>query len=210
MKRMASLPNCRRRGNVCLSLPTFNYRRDTLHWWSVGRSCLSQMIPSVTNVAVTLPSAFLPVVSAAEWSGLLRPTRSRGLLTDLTALLGREPRGARWTALESAASPERDRGEVVRRSSGLGPLDDGLERVVRGLVHVAPAGRLIAHAADSTAPRSAAQPGRGAKLDHYRRLLGLVDLGFALLEADFAVAFLWQECRVLTYRQLSSCRFRRR
>ena len=30
MKMTASLPNCRRRGNVCLSLPTFNYRRDTL------------------------------------------------------------------------------------------------------------------------------------------------------------------------------------
>ena len=27
---MAPLPNCRRRGNVCLSLPTFNYWRDTL------------------------------------------------------------------------------------------------------------------------------------------------------------------------------------
>ena len=24
------MPNCRRRGNVCLSLPTFYYRRDTL------------------------------------------------------------------------------------------------------------------------------------------------------------------------------------
>ena len=26
------MPNCRRRGNVCLSLPTFYYRRDTLHF----------------------------------------------------------------------------------------------------------------------------------------------------------------------------------